>query len=95
MLTELALNMKEPKIHKTVYIDGVEKKIVDQEATIVAQHKQELIKQAFSKWIFADDERRERLIAYFFCRLSFRSKYFRERVLFAQSFEQCFVFPYL
>lgn len=29
VLTELALNMKEPKIHKTVYIDGNEKKIVD------------------------------------------------------------------
>ena len=27
VLTELALNMKEPKIHKTVYIDGIEKKI--------------------------------------------------------------------
>ena len=49
VLTELALNMKEPKIHKTVYIDGVEKKIVDREATIVAQQKQELIKQAFTK----------------------------------------------
>ena len=34
---------------KTVYIDGVEKKIVDREATIVARQKQELIKQAFSK----------------------------------------------
>lgn len=62
-LTELALNMKEPKIHKTVYIDGVEKKIVDREATIVAQQKQELIKQAFSKWIFADEIRRNRLVA--------------------------------
>lgn len=63
-LTELALNMKEPKIHKTVYIDDVEKKIVDREATIVAQQKQELIKQAFSKWIFADEIRRNRLVAY-------------------------------
>lgn len=64
-LTELALNMKEPKIHKTVYIDCVEKKIVDQEATIVAQQKQELIKQAFSKWIFSDNKRRDRLVAYY------------------------------
>ena len=64
-LTELALNMKEPKIHKTVYIDGTEKKVVDKEATIVAQQKQELIKQAFTKWIFADDERRDRLVAYY------------------------------
>ena len=65
VLTELALNMKEPKIHKTVYIDGVEKKIVDQEATIVAQQKQELIKQAFTKWIFDDEKRRDRLVAYY------------------------------
>ena len=65
VLTELALNMKEPKIHKTVYFDGVEKKIVDQEATIVAQQKQELIKQAFTKWIFADEERKNRLVAYY------------------------------
>jgi len=64
-LTELALNMKEPKIHKTVYIDGEEKKIVDQEATIVAQQKQELIKQAFSKWIFSETSRRDRLVAYY------------------------------
>ena len=62
-LTELALNMKEPKIHKTVYINGEEKKIVDQEATIVAQQKQEMIKQAFAKWIFEDEQRRERLVA--------------------------------
>lgn len=62
-LTELALNMKEPKIHKTVYIDGVEKKIVDQEATIVAQQKQELIKQTFTKWIFEDARRRDRLVS--------------------------------
>ena len=65
VLTELALNMKEPTIHKTVYIDGNEKKIVDQEATIVAQQKQELIKQAFTKWIFEDESRRERLVAYY------------------------------
>ena len=65
VLTELALNMKEPKIYKTVYIDGVEKKIIDQEATIAAQQKQELIKQEFTKWIFADEKRRDRLVAYY------------------------------
>ena len=80
-LTELALNMKEPKIHKTVYIDGVEKKIVDREATIVAQQKQELIKQAFTKWIFADKDRRDRLFAYFF----------RERALLEHDIEQCLI----
>ena len=57
--------MKEPKIHKTMYTDGNEKKIVDQEATIAAQQKQELIKQAFTKWIFADESRKNRLVAYY------------------------------
>ena len=65
VLTELALNLKEPKIYKTVYVDGAEKKVLDQEATIVAQQKQELIKQAFTKWIFEDEERRDRLVAYY------------------------------
>ena len=65
VLTELALNMKEPKIHKTVYIDGKEKAVIDQEATIAAQQKQELIKQEFTKWIFKDEYRRDRLVAYY------------------------------
>ena len=64
-LTELALNLKEPKIYKTVYVNNEEKKVLDQEATIVAQQKQEMIKQAFTKWIFADKERRERLVVYY------------------------------
>ena len=65
VLTESALNMKEPKIYRTVYIDGKEKKVVDREATIVAQQKQEMIRQAFNKWIFADPKRRDRLVAYY------------------------------
>ena len=52
VLTELALNMNEPKIHKTVYIDVVKKKIVDQEETIVAQQKQKRIKQAVHRLFF-------------------------------------------
>ena len=65
LLTELALNMKEPKIYKTVYIDGKEKKVLDQNSTIVAQQKQELIKQAFNKWIFENPNRRKRLVDYY------------------------------
>lgn len=65
VLTELALNMKEPKIYKTVYIDGKEKKVLDQNSTIVAQQKQELIKQAFNKWIFENPNRRKRLVDYY------------------------------
>ncbi len=64
-LTESSLNLKEVRIYKTIYIDGNEKRVVDQEATVVAQQKQELIKQEFSKWIFKDEERRDRLVAYY------------------------------
>ena len=43
-LAENSLNLKEVRIYKTIYIDGNEKRVVDQEATVVAQQKQELIK---------------------------------------------------
>ena len=43
-LAESSLNLKEVRIYKTIYIDGNEKRVVDQEATVVAQQKQELIK---------------------------------------------------
>ncbi|MBR3457995.1 MAG: DEAD/DEAH box helicase family protein, partial [Selenomonadaceae bacterium] len=64
-LAENSLNLKEVRIYKTIYIDGNEKRVVDQEATVVAQQKQELIKQEFTKWIFKDEERRKRLVAYY------------------------------
>ena len=38
---------------------------MDREATIVAQQKQEMIRQAFNKWIFEDPQRRDRLVAYY------------------------------
>ena len=44
---------------------GKEKNVVDREATIVAQQKQEMIRQAFNKWIFEDPQRRDRLVAYY------------------------------
>ena len=64
-LAESSLNLKEVRIYKTIYIDGNEKRVVDQEATVVAQQKQELIKQEFTKWIFKDEERHNRLVAYY------------------------------
>ena len=39
VLTELTLNIKEPKIHMTFYIDDKEKKAVDKEATITTQQR--------------------------------------------------------
>ncbi|MEN6624266.1 MAG: SNF2-related protein [Smithella sp.] len=64
-LVELALNLKEAKIYKTIYVDGNEKRVIDKETTILAQQKQEILKTEFSKWIWKDPARRERLAAYY------------------------------
>jgi N12 class adenine-specific DNA methylase len=59
-LIEETLNLKTP----TVY-DYVNKKpVVNAQATEAAREKQERIKERFKEWVWADDERRERL-----CRL--------------------------
>ena len=65
VLAENALNGRQSKIYKTVYVDGKETKQIDNEKTIVAQQKTELIKQAFQNWIFNDEERKNRLVAYY------------------------------
>lgn len=64
-LAELALNLKQPKISKTVYINGEEKSVVDQEKTILVQEKQTILKNEFEKWIFKDEDRATRLAAYY------------------------------
>ncbi|MFA6850928.1 MAG: SNF2-related protein, partial [Selenomonadaceae bacterium] len=65
MLIEHALNLKEAKIFKVIYVDGQEKRVVDQKATILAQQKQELIKNEFSKWIWKDPARRQRITTFY------------------------------
>ena len=42
--------------------DGKEQRIIDSEATILAQQKQEEIKNKFKSWIFEAPERREALV---------------------------------
>ena len=64
-LAELALNLKEAKLYKTIYVDGNEKRVVNKEATILAQQKQEMLKTEFNKWIWKDPERRERIAGFY------------------------------
>lgn len=64
-LVEHALNLKEAKIHKTIYVDGNEKRVVDKEKTVLAQQKQEMLKSEFSQWIWKDPERRERIAGFY------------------------------
>lgn len=63
-LIEDALNLRDTVIRKTVYDPFTfEKKIiVNREATVLAQSKQETIKAKFATWAFEDPERRERLV---------------------------------
>lgn len=64
-LVESALNLKDAKVYKTIYVDGAEKRVVNQKETILAQQKQELLKNEFSKWLWKDPARRKRIAAYY------------------------------
>lgn len=61
-LLEDALNLKDTKIYDTVLgEDGKEKRILNRKETMLAQQKQEMIKDAFQDWIFRDIDRREEI----------------------------------
>lgn len=64
-LTESALNLRDAKVYMTIYKNGEEKKVVDREATLLAQQKQELLKEEFRNWIWKDPVRRDRLEKYY------------------------------
>lgn len=61
-LLEDALNLRETKIFD--YVDdgnGKKKPVLNRKETAIVQAKQELIKQAFTDWIWKDPDRREKL----------------------------------
>ena len=60
-LLEDALNLKDTKIYDTVKdIDG-EHRVLNKKETMLAQQKQEQIREAFKEWVFRDIDRREDL----------------------------------
>lgn len=66
-IMEHLLNLKEPKVYKTIMVpDGMgdvkEKRVVDVDATRVVQQKADRIKKEFKKWIFKDPERRKNIV---------------------------------
>ena len=62
-LLEDSLNQRSTKIYDTAFdADGNERRVLNQEETILAQQKQDAIKQAFKDWIFKDPERRNTLV---------------------------------
>ena len=61
------LNLKEPKVYKTIEVpdgfgDTKEKRVIDEDATRIVQKKAKEIKKAFKSWIFKDSERREAIV---------------------------------
>lgn len=61
-ILENALNLKEPKLYKTIRENGKEKHVIDLQATKIAQQKCRKIHEAFKAWIFSDPERRSELV---------------------------------
>ena len=61
-LLEDALNLRDTKIYdKITTEDGKEKRVLNKTETMVAQQKQEMIREAFKEWVFKDLDRREAL----------------------------------
>lgn len=60
-LLEDALNLRDTKIYDTVQDADGEHRELNRKETMLAQQKQELIKEEFKEWIFKDLHRREEL----------------------------------
>lgn len=63
-LLEDALNLRDTKIYDSIRDEnGSERRVLNRKETMLAQQKQELIRDTFREWIFQDMERREDLVA--------------------------------
>jgi N12 class adenine-specific DNA methylase len=61
LLLHDALNNATPQIFDTIMEDGVEKRVLNSEATEAAKEKLARIKEAFTGWIWTDPDRTDRL----------------------------------
>ena len=64
-LLELSLNLRDVQIFDVEIVDGQEKRIPNHQETIKARNKQDALRQAFKDWIYADPNRRARLVDYY------------------------------
>ena len=60
-LLEDALNLRDTKIYDTIQDADGEHRVFNKKETMLAQQKQDMIKEAFKEWIFRDIDRREAL----------------------------------
>jgi N12 class adenine-specific DNA methylase len=62
-ILEDTLNLRDIRIYDTVTDpDGKERRVLNKDATTLAQQKQQTIKDAFQEWIFKDADRRQALV---------------------------------
>lgn len=62
-IIENALNLRDTRVYdKVAGDDGKERSVLNKEETIIAGQKQELLNEEFTKWIFKDKDRRDRLV---------------------------------
>ena len=62
-IVEETLNLKSVRVYKTVTdADGKDHRVLDDDATMLAQQKQEEIKGLFKQWIFQTPDRRDDLV---------------------------------
>ena len=62
-LIEDALNLKETRVYDQILNDdGSKTSVLNKKETLLANQKQELLKEEFKNWIFEDQERRSRLV---------------------------------
>ncbi len=62
-IIEDTLNLRDARVYDRVeQPDGTVKSVLNKKETMIAQEKQEAIKQAFKDWIFKDPDRREKLV---------------------------------
>lgn len=61
-IIEETLNLKDVRIFDTVYDESSgEKRVLNRNETVLAQQKQQLLKDAFRDWLWKDPDRRDRL----------------------------------
>ena len=70
-IIEDTLNLRDARVYDRVeQPDGTIKSVLNKKETMIAQEKQEAIKQAFKDWIFKDPDRREKLVNKYNVKLS-------------------------
>lgn len=61
-IIEDSLNLRDCRVYDTIHdADGLEKRVLNTKETMLAQQKQEMVREAFKSWIWKDPKRREEL----------------------------------